>query len=151
MDPLWHRFPLRSETNTSFLRPVRMCVVACVQLFAGWLCLNKLHQYRHCLHMINLNSDLDYFPNFRCKLSVGVMSTWLVTNDWKHWDVAMIYTGGTRIRVTVQWITLDHMALSPTKSILTWAAGVNSQLMNGRIPNTKPKYYQCTFAALLCN
>ena len=46
---------------------------------------SKLHPCKHCLHVRNLNSDLDYFLIFRCKhcQHVGVMSTWFVTHHWK--------------------------------------------------------------------
>ena len=56
----------------------------------------------------------------------------MACNQWlETWDVAMIYTGRTKIRVTAQWITADHMTLSPTKLILSWTVGVKSRVMNG--------------------
>ena len=74
--------------------------------------------FQHCLHMRNLDSDLDYFLIFRCKHSqlagCGFMSTWLL--PWLEiWDVATIYTEGTRVCVTLQWMSVDCMTLSPAK------------------------------------
>ena len=102
-----------------------------VTVFA--VCWRKLHQCRHCLHMRNLNSDLDYLLIFRCKRSkhagCQVLPTCFVIHDWKLDMIVMIYSAGTRICVTVQGITVDHTALSPTTLNLIWNAGVNSRVM----------------------
>ena len=91
----------------------------------------KLHPCRHCLHTwIRI---LNYFLIFRCKHSQHARHRCHVNmacNPWlETWDVAIIHTGGTRIRVTVQWITVDHMALSPAELDLIWTAAVNSHVM----------------------
>ena len=69
--------------------------------------------------MRNLNSDWNYFLIFRYKHSQHAGYQCHVNracNKWlETWDVAIIHTGGTRICVTVQWITVDHMTLSPAK------------------------------------
>ena len=103
--------------------------------------------------MRNLDSDLDYLFIFRCKpsqLPDAHCHVNMACNQWlETWDVAIIYTGGTRICVTVKWKSVDCMTLSPAKLNLIWTAAVNSRDDWG-IPNTKPKYCQCTSAALLC-
>ena len=90
-------------------------------------CPGKLHPCKHCLHMRNLNLDLDYlnldldyFLTFRCKHS---QHAWcrghvnMVCNPWlETWDVAIIYTGETRIWATVQWATVDHMTYCPQQN-----------------------------------
>ena len=73
-------------------------------------------------------------------------------NPWlETWDFAIIHSGGTRICVTVQWITVDHMTLSPTKLILIWIAVVNSCAMIGEsktqnrsIASVHPLHYFAT-------
>ena len=88
----------------------------------------------HCLHMRNSNSDLDYLSIFRCKhsqLPDAQCHVNMACNQWSEtWDVAIIYTGGTRICVTVQWMS-DCMPLSPAKLNLIWTVTVNSRVMTG--------------------
>ena len=90
---------------------------------------------RHCLHMRNSNSDLDYLSIFRCKHSLlpdAQCRVNMACNQWlETWDVAIIYTGGTRICVTVQWMSVDCMTLSPAKLNLIWTVTVNSRVMTG--------------------
>ena len=82
-----------------------------------------------------LGSGLDYLFIFRCKHNQLPDAQWHVNmacNQWlETWDVAIIYTGGTMIRVTVQWMSVDCMTLSPAKLNLIWTAGVNSRVMTG--------------------
>ena len=91
--------------------------------------------FQHCLHLRNLDSDLDYLLIFRCKHSQLLDAQCHVNmacNQWlETWDVAIIYTGGTRICVTVQWMSVDCMKLSPAKLNLIWTAAVNSRVMTG--------------------
>ena len=91
--------------------------------------------FQHCLHMRNLDLDLDYLLIFRCKhsqLPDAQCHVNMACNQWlETWDVAIIYTGGTRICVTVQWMSVDCMTLSPAKSNLIWTAAVNSRVMTG--------------------
>ena len=89
--------------------------------------------FQHCLHMRNLDSDLDCLFIFRCKHS-QLLDTQghanMACNQWLGtWDVAIIYTGGTRICVTVQWMSVDCMTLSPAKLNLIWTAAVDSRVM----------------------
>ena len=117
--------------------------------------LGKLHPCRHCLHMRTWITILNYFLIFKCKHSQHARHRCHVNMACNPWletlDVAIIHTGGTRICVTVQWITVDHMTLSPAEINVIGTAAVNSHAMTGDIPNTKPNYCQCTSAALLCN
>ena len=89
----------------------------------------------HCLHMRNSNSNLDYLSIFRCKhsqLPDAQCHVNMACNQWLEiWDVAIIYTGGTGICVTVQWISVDCMTLSPAKLNLIWTVTVNSRVMTG--------------------
>ena len=91
--------------------------------------------FQHCLHLRNLDSDLDYLLIFRCKhsqLPDAQCHVNMACNQWlETWDVAIIYTGGTRICVTVQWMSVDCMTLSPAKLNLIWTAAVNSRVMTG--------------------
>ena len=97
----------------------------------GWLGLlsrqielpyHQTPRVHHCLHMRNSNSDLDYLSIFRCKHShmpAAQCHVNVACNQWLEiWDVAIIYTGGTRICVTVQWMSVGCMTLSTTKSNL---------------------------------
>ena len=77
----------------------------------------------------------------RCHVNMACYP-WLET-----WDVAIIYTEGTRVCVTLQWISVDRMTLSPAKLNLIWTTIVNSRVMTGESPNTKLKYCQCASAA----
>ena len=56
--------------------------------------------FQHCLHMRNLDSDLDYLFIFRCKhnqLPDAQCHVNMACNQWlETWDVAIIYTGGQR-------------------------------------------------------
>ena len=71
----------------------------------------------------------------------------MACNQWlETWDVAIIYTRGTRICVTVQWMSVDCMTLCPAKLNLIWTDAVNSRVMTGESQTV----YQCTSAALLC-
>ena len=89
-------------------------------------------------------------------------------NPWlETWYVAILYPGGTKICVTVQWMSADHMTLSPAKlKYIIWTAVVKSHV-TGELPKTKLKngqtlsvfhclhgwslkYRQCTSASLLC-
>ena len=105
--------------------------------------------------MRNLNSDLYYLLIYRCKYSQLAGCQWhgnMACDSWMEtWDVAIIYTGGTRTCVTVQWITVDRMTLSPAKLNLIWTTLVYSHVITEETPNTKLKYCQCTSTALLCN
>ena len=91
---------------------------------------------------------------FRCKhrqLPDAQCHVNMACNQWlETWDVAIIYTGGTRIFVTVQWMSADCITLSPAKLNLIWTAAVKLTCDDWGIPNTKLKYCQCTSAALLC-
>ena len=91
--------------------------------------------FQHCLHIGNLDSDLDYLFIFRCKHRQPPDAHCHVNmscNQWLDtWDVAIIYTGGTRICVTVQWMSVDCMTLSSAKLNLIWTAAVNSHVMTG--------------------
>ena len=89
--------------------------------------------------MRNLDSDLDYLFIFRCKHSqlrdaqchVNMLCN-VSCNQWlETWDVAIIYTGGTRICVTVKRMSVECMTLSPAKLNLIWTAAVNSRVMTG--------------------
>ena len=104
--------------------------------------------FQHCLRMGNLDSDLDCLFIFRCKhrqLPDAQCHVNMACNQWlETWDVAIIYTGGTRICVTVQWMSVDCMTLSPAKLNLIWTAAVNSRVMTGESQT------QCTSAELLC-
>ena len=77
-----------------------------------------IHQYRHCLHTRNLNSDLNYLLIFSgtSMLDLGVNVN-MTCNPWSEtWDVEITYrTGGTLIYFTAQWSTVEHMTLSPAK------------------------------------
>ena len=85
--------------------------------------------FQHCFHMGNLDSDWDYLfifrykyrqlPDAQCHVNMAC-TQWLET-----WDVAIIYTGGTRICVTFQWMSVDCMILSPAKLKLIWTAAVS--------------------------
>ena len=96
--------------------------------------------FQHCLHMRNLDSDFDYLFIFRCKhrqLPDAQCNVNMDCNQWlETWDVAIIYTGGTRICV------------SKIKSNLNCCCQLTCD--DWGIPNTKLKYCQCTSAALLC-
>ena len=85
--------------------------------------------------MGNLDSDLDYLLIFRCKhsqLPDAQCHVNMACNQWlETWDVTIIYTGGTRVCVTVQWMSVDCMTLSPAKLNLIWTAAVNSCVMTG--------------------
>ena len=85
--------------------------------------------------MRNSNSDLDYLFIFRCKhsqLQDAQCHVNMASNQWlETWYVAIIYTGGTRICVTVQWMSVDCMTLSQAKLNLIWTATVNSRVMTG--------------------
>ena len=113
--------------------------------------------FQHCLHTIDLNSDWDYLVIFRCKhsqLPDAQCHVKMACNPWwETWYVAVIYTGGTRICVIIQWMSVDRMTLSPAKLNLIWTATVNLRVMTGK-PQTQKlkyfKYYQCTPAAILC-
>ena len=89
----------------------------------------------HCLHMRNSNSNLDYLSIFRCKhsqLPDAQCHVNMACNQWlETWDVAIIHTEGTRICVTVQWMSVDCMTLSPAKLNLIWTVTVNSRVMTG--------------------
>ena len=91
--------------------------------------------FKHCLHMGNLGLDLAYLFIFRCKhrqLPDAQCHVNMACNQWlETWDVAIIYTGGTRICVTVQWMSVDCMTLSPAKLSLILTAAVNSREMTG--------------------
>ena len=91
--------------------------------------------FQHCLHRRNFDSDLDYLLNFRCKhsqLPDAPCHVKMACNQWlETWDVAIIYTRGTRICVTVQWMSVDCMTLSPAKLNIIWTAAVNSRVMTG--------------------
>ena len=95
----------------------------------------KLHPFRHCLHTRTWILILNYFLIFRCKHSQHARHLCHVNmacNPWlETWDVAIIHTGGKRICVTVQWITVDHMTLSSAELNLIWTATVNSHAMTG--------------------
>ena len=101
-------------------------------IFHGQIQTLRVH---HCLHMRNSNSDLDYLSIFRSKHSQLLDAQCHVNmacNQWlETWDVAIIYSGGTRICVTVQWISVDCMTLSPAKLNLIWTVTVNSCVMTG--------------------
>ena len=66
---------------------------------------------------------------------------WLET-----WDVAILYTGGTRTCVTVQWMSVDNMTLSPAKLNLIWTATVNSRVMTG-----ESQTQSWSFTSVLCS
>ena len=89
----------------------------------------------HCLHMKNSNSNLDYLSIFRCKhsqLPNAQCHVNMACNQWlETWDVAIIHTEGTGICVTVQWMSVDCMTLSPAKLNLIWTVTVNSRVMTG--------------------
>ena len=108
----------------------------------------------HCLHMRNSNSELDYLSIFRCKhsqLPDAQCHVNMACNQWlETWDVAIIYTAGTRICVTVQWMSVDCMTLSPSKIKSNLNCHCQLTCDDWGIPNTKLKYCQCTSAALLC-
>ena len=91
--------------------------------------------FQHCLHMRNLDSDLDYLFIFRCKhcrMPDAQCHVNMACNQWLGtWDVAIIYTGRTRICVTVQWMSVDCMTLYPAKLNLIRTAAVNSRVMTG--------------------
>ena len=53
-------------------------------------------------------------PNAQCHVNMAC-SQWLET-----WDVAIIYTGGTRICVIVQWMSVDCMIMSRAKLYIIW-------------------------------
>ena len=87
----WDRYEAHYSSYKGFLcRYVQrismsMSVIAEVSQ-ANWHA--RLHQYRHCFHMRNLISDLDYLllfldANTASSPVGGVMSTMLVTHDWK--------------------------------------------------------------------
>ena len=72
----------------------------------------------------------------------------MVCNPWlETWDVAIIYTGDTRICVTVQWTTVYDMTLSPAKLNPIRTTVVYSRVMTGN-PKHKawvlPVYIRCT-------
>ena len=77
--------------------------------------IDRTPPFQHCLHMGNLDSDLDYLFIFRRKhrqLPDAQCHINMACNQWlETWDVAIIYTGGTRICVTVQWMSVDCMTL----------------------------------------
>ena len=115
----------------------------------------KLHPCRHCLHTKTWIRILNYFLIFICKHSQHTRHpchVHMACNPWlETWDVAIIHTGGTRICVTVQWITVDHMTLSPAELNLIWTAAVNSRAMTGEsqtqsrtIANVHPLHYFAT-------
>ena len=89
----------------------------------------------HCLHMRNSNSDLDYLSIFRCKhsqLPDAQCHVNMACNQWlETWDVAITHTGGTRICVTVQWMSVDCMTLSLAKLDLIWTVTGNSRVITG--------------------
>ena len=101
----------------------------------GWLGGGQTPPFQHCLHTGILDSVLDYLFIFRCKhrqLPDAQCHVNMACNQWlETWDIAIIYTGGTRICVTVQWMSVDCMTLSPTKLNLIWTAAVNSRVMTG--------------------
>ena len=76
-----------------------------------------------CLFLgANIISQL---PDAQCHVNMAC-NQW-----WETWDIAIIYTGGTRIYVPVQWMSVDYMTLSPAKLNLIWTAAVNSHVMTG--------------------
>ena len=117
----------------------------------------KLHHWRHCLHMRNLNSDFDHFLIFRCKLSQHAGCRGHVNmacNQWlKTWDVAITYTAGSKIRVANQWIIVDHMTFFPTK--IKSNLNCRCQLLCDEWANLKhkaevlPVYIRCTTFKLI--
>ena len=71
-------------------------------------------------------------PNMSDKYGTGLnLVKWLVNPCLETWDVEIIHIGGTRICVTVQWITVDHMTLPPAELNLILTAVVNSCAMTG--------------------
>ena len=110
--------------------------------------------FQHCLHMGNLDSDLDYLLIFRCKhgqLRDAQCHVNMACNQWlETWDVAIIYTGGNKdlchCSMDVSW--LHDIVPSKIKSNLNCCCQLTCD--DWGIPNTKLKYYQCTSAALLC-
>ena len=110
--------------------------------------------FQHCLHMRNLDSDLDYLFIFRCKPS-QLLDTQghvnMACNQWLGtWDVAIIYTGGDKdlchCSMDVSW--LDDIVPCKIKSNLNCRCQLTFDDLG--IRNTKLKYCQCTSAALLC-
>ena len=96
------QWALASASEPSGVLPLKFLLVVNEMHKNPWRC-PKLHRSRqHCLHMKNLNSDLDNLLIFICKHSqlagCGVIYPWLET-----WDAAI--TGGTRI-----WGTVQHSA-----------------------------------------
>ena len=60
--------------------------------------------------------DVNTTPACRMRCHVNMACyPWLET-----WDVAIIYTEGTRVCVTLQWMSVDRMTLSPAKLNLIW-------------------------------
>ena len=77
---------------------------------------------------------------------IGIVWTGLVAHDWKP-------SSETRICVTFQWITVDHMTLSIAKLNLIWTAAVNSCALTGEsqtqsrsITSVHPLHYFATNA-----
>ena len=121
-----------SEAYMIWRKPIAACKIQCQLPNWHWMCGGSVH---HCLHMRNSNSNLDYLSIFRCKhsqLPDAQCHVNMACNQWlETWDVAIIYTGGTRICVTVQWMSVDCMTLSPAKLNLIWTVTVNSRVMTG--------------------
>ena len=121
----------------------------------GVLPSSKLHLCRHCLHLRNLNSDLDNLLIFRCKHNQHVRYRGhanMVCNPWLKTRDITLYTEGTTICVTIHWTTVDHMTLSPAKLNLIGTAVVNSRVMTWGNPKHKtrilPVYISCTILQL---
>ena len=103
--------------------------------------------------MRNLNSDLDYLRNFRCKhgqlAGFGVMSTWLLPmiGNLRCWN--NIHYGNNGLfpySMDVCWT--NDIVPSKIKSNLNSHCQLTCD--DWGTPNTKLKYCQCASTALLC-
>ena len=133
--------PFGTETKIIYIDKRHRCwyIGFCAKRQPPWYWLYVFHRvnqtppFQHCLHMRNLDSDLDYLFIFICKRSQlpdAQCHINMACNQWlETWDVSMIYTGVTRNCVTVQWMSDKCMTLSPTKLNLIWTTAVNSRVM----------------------
>ena len=120
------------ESSTSFI--IITAAVVTILLIASfqWEAVRansyqaKLHQYWHCLHMRNSNSDWDYLLMFRCK-------------HWKNKDMW---------HCSVDFCWPYDIVPSKIKSNLNCRCPLTCNITE-ETPNTKLKYCLCTSSVLL--